>query len=77
MLNTVQNMSLWKEAKSLKAQPVHGKMLDKEHVNSVADVGPSHDCNSARHTRMNPSLSSKKEISLDASSGQCAKQIYL
>ena len=46
---------------------MHGKMLDKEHVNSVADVGPSHDCNSACYTRMNPSLSSKKENSLDAS----------
>jgi hypothetical protein len=67
VLNPVQNLSQWKEVKSLKAQPVHGKMLDKENVNSVADVGPSHDCNSASHTRMNPSLSSKKENSLDAS----------
>ncbi|KAG0526608.1 hypothetical protein BDA96_06G159900 [Sorghum bicolor] len=55
VLNPVQNLSQWKEVKSLKAQPVHGKLFDKENVNIVPDVGPS------------PSISSKKEISLDAS----------
>lgn len=66
VLNPVQNLSQWKEVKSLKAQPVHGNMLDKENVNLVPDVGPSNDYNSASHTRTNPSMSSK-EISLDAS----------
>ncbi|CAD6263079.1 unnamed protein product [Miscanthus lutarioriparius] len=67
VLNPVQNLSQWKEVKSLKAQPVHGQMLDKENVSLVPDVGPSHYCNSASHTRMNSSMSSNKEISLDAS----------
>jgi hypothetical protein len=67
VLNPVQNLSQWKEVKSLKAQPVHDKMLDKENVSLVPDGCPSHYCNSASHTRMNPSMSSNKEVSLDAS----------
>ncbi|KAJ1271844.1 hypothetical protein BS78_06G156800 [Paspalum vaginatum] len=67
VLNPVRNLSQWKEVKSLKTQAVTGKKLDKENVNLVPDVGPGHDSNFASHTRMSPSISSKKEVSVDAS----------
>ncbi|XP_062226146.1 uncharacterized protein LOC133924567 [Phragmites australis] len=60
VLNPVQNMSQWKEAKSLKNQAVLGEKLDKENVNLVPDVG-------VNQTKMNTSNSSKKEVSVDAS----------
>ncbi|XP_004976193.1 uncharacterized protein LOC101772360 [Setaria italica] len=60
VLNPVQNLSQWKEVKSQKTQAVPGKKLDKENVNLVPNVGVS-------QTRMSPSISGKKEVSVDAS----------
>jgi hypothetical protein len=60
VLNPVQNLSQWKEVKSQKTQAVPGKKLDKENVSLVPNVGAS-------HTRMSPSISGKKEVSVDAS----------
>ncbi|OEL27582.1 hypothetical protein BAE44_0011392 [Dichanthelium oligosanthes] len=67
LLNPVQNLSQWKEVKSLKTQAVPGKKLDKENVNLVPDVAARHDSTFANQTRMSPSISGKKEVSVDAS----------
>jgi hypothetical protein len=64
VLNPVQNLSQWKEVKA-HAGPV--KKLYKENVNSVPDVGASLTCKVARQTKMGPSNSSKREVSVDAS----------
>ncbi|CAN6276265.1 unnamed protein product [Urochloa humidicola] len=67
VLNPVQNLSQWKAVKSLKTQAVPGKKLDKENVNIVPDVGERHDSTFASQKRMSHGMSSKKEVSVDAS----------
>ncbi|CAN6240117.1 unnamed protein product [Urochloa humidicola] len=67
VLNPVQNLSQWKAVKSLKTQAVPGKKLDKENVNLVPDVGERHDSTFASQKRMSHGISSKKEVSVDAS----------
>ncbi|CAO2035723.1 unnamed protein product [Urochloa humidicola] len=67
VLNPVQNLSQWKAVKSLKTQAVPGKKLDKENVNLVPDAGERHDSTFASNKRMSHGISSKKEVSVDAS----------
>ncbi|CAN6249334.1 unnamed protein product [Urochloa humidicola] len=65
--SSVQNLSQWKEVKSLKTQAVPGKKLDKENVNLVPDAGERHDSTFASNKGMSHDISSKKEVSVDAS----------
>ncbi|KAL6652404.1 hypothetical protein ACP70R_011329 [Stipagrostis hirtigluma subsp. patula] len=61
VLNPVQNLSQWKEVKSLKTQAAPSKKLDKENVNLVPNP------NLASQAKMSLNNSSKNEASVDAS----------
>ncbi|XP_062183662.1 uncharacterized protein LOC133887709 [Phragmites australis] len=67
VLNPVQNLSQWKEVKSLKTQAVPDKKLDKENVNSVLDVGASPGSKLSSQTKISPCNTSKRGVSVDAS----------
>ncbi|KAK3142102.1 hypothetical protein QOZ80_4BG0342220 [Eleusine coracana subsp. coracana] len=60
VLNPVQNLSEWKEVKSLKTQQALSKRFDKENVSIMPDVDAS-------QAKVGACNSSKKEVSVDAS----------